>query len=66
MLNIHKLRNNMNSCNMCENPYPYWCEDCQTCLIEETQIQEIERKYVGSGEDFCPDTYFQSLEGMLT
>lgn len=56
----------MNSCNMCENPYPYWCEDCQTCLIEETQIQEIERKYVGSGEDFCPDTYFQSLEGMLT
>jgi hypothetical protein len=50
------------NCLLCENPYPYWCEDCQACLIEETQIQEKEqafvgKRYIGSGEDFCQQLY---------
>lgn len=45
-------------CTMCENPFPYKCEECMTCIIEETQVQEMESKrYIGSGEDFCFETY---------
>jgi len=58
-------------CSMCDHPYPYKCEECCSVIIEEQQVQALEqafvlKSYVGSGEDFCPDTYFQSLEGMLT
>jgi len=48
------------SCTMCENPFPYKCEECMTCIIEETQVQEMEqafKRYIGSGEDVCLNTY---------
>lgn len=62
------------NCSLCENPYPYKCEECcsllsneqQSCIIEEAQVQAIERFYVGSGEDFCQETYVQSMERMFT
>ena len=49
----------MNTCTLCENPYPYWCEECccfkeeQACIIEETQYRKL---YIGSGEDVCLET----------
>jgi hypothetical protein len=43
---------------MCENPFPYKCEECMTCIIEETQVQEMESKtLIDKGEDVCLETY---------
>lgn len=52
----------MNTCNLCENPYPYVCEACQKqmeqafaeddAMFQNTQ-QEPRRVFIGSGEDVC-------------
>jgi hypothetical protein len=56
------------NCSLCENPYPYKCEECISIIQEtEGEVQKISPfKYVGSGEDACLDTYTQSIEKMLT
>jgi hypothetical protein len=38
-------------CNMCENPYPFMCSECQQCIEEELQTAKEEKKFIGSGED---------------
>lgn len=53
-------------CDLCNNPYPYMCSECQEALFDEAAIQEDEKVYqqsvakaadapakiyVGSGED---------------
>ncbi len=54
-------------CNLCENPYPYNCAECQHQMelaIQEdaamfasscAEIKEIQQKriFIGSGEDVC-------------
>lgn len=54
-------------CLLCENPFPYKCDECRSCIIEEP-LGEVYRKlinepkiYIGSGED-----YFQYPEKLLT
>jgi len=37
-------------CPLCENPYPYKCEECQSVILEEIEPKKI---YIGSGEDVC-------------
>lgn len=53
-------------CDLCHNPYPYMCSECQQCLNDEVDIQQDEvdflvsqgsikpadKIYIGSGEDF--------------
>lgn len=47
----------MTSCNLCENPFPYWCEACynEVTLEDMIEVNEpiIKRIYIGSGEDVC-------------
>lgn len=52
-------------CEMCQNPYPYMCNECQQCLNDEADIQQDEldflvsqgsikpeqKIFIGSGED---------------
>lgn len=52
-------------CDLCHNPYPYMCAECQATLMDETEIHNDEMEflstqgsikpatkiYIGSGED---------------
>lgn len=56
---------NAPACDLCSNPYPYMCSECQQTLMDETEIQADEKQfvetqgsikpatklYIGSGED---------------
>jgi hypothetical protein len=49
------MSNILSTCILCENPYPYWCEECQseaTIVVENTT-----KTYIGSGEDFSIEFY---------
>jgi predicted amidophosphoribosyltransferase len=52
MLNIHNI---YEACTLCENPFPYKCEECQSCIIEEIETAKL--IYIGSGEDVCLATH---------
>lgn len=56
-------------CDLCHNPYPYMCNECQQTLVDEQDIfqdevdfltsqgsiKPAEKIYIGSGEDVMMD-----------
>lgn len=51
------LNNKLRECGLCNNPYPYGCEQCNLSLSEEAlepKVSATEIKiFIGSGEDVC-------------
>jgi 7-cyano-7-deazaguanine synthase in queuosine biosynthesis len=45
------------NCSLCDNPPPYKCEECMSCIIQQEEFKEIKKIYIGSGEDVCLTTF---------